>query len=94
MIEPGRRPGLAQRPLPQGPRPGPAAGRQPDLLDGDLTAEEDILGPPHRAHPAPAQRPPEDIAARDQPAVGARFHDAGKYGRSAGGRLTPSTGKQ
>jgi hypothetical protein len=94
MVEPGRGPGLPQRPLPQR-RPAGAGGpgRQLDLLDGHRAAEQDVVGPPHRAHPAPAQRPPEDIAARDQPAVGARVHDAGKYGRSRPGPLTAIIGK-
>jgi hypothetical protein len=94
VVEAGGRPGLAQRPLPQR-RPVGAGGpgRQLDLLDRHRSAEQDVVGPPHRAHPAPAQRPPEDIAARDQPAVGARSHDAGKYGRSPAGRLTRPMGK-
>jgi hypothetical protein len=85
MVQPGRRPGLAQRPPPQRLplRPG-RPGRQLDLLDRHRPAKQDVLGPPHRAHPALAQRPPEDIAARDQPAVGARFHDGRKYVRPLG----------
>jgi hypothetical protein len=97
VVEAGRRPGLAQGPL---ARRHPAvavagrAGGEVDLLDGHRPAQQDVVGPPHRAHPAPAQRPPEDIAARDQPAVGARFHDGRQYGRSPGDRLTPPIGKQ
>ena len=59
-------------------------GRQLDFLDRHRPAKQDVLGPPHRAHPALAQRPPEDIAARDQPAGGARFHDGRKYVRPLG----------
>ena len=82
MVEPGRRPGLPQRPFPQRLPPRPGRARQLDLLDGHRPAEQHVVRPPHRAHPAPAQRPPEDIAARDQPAVGARSHDARQYVRS------------
>jgi len=92
VVEPGRRPGLTQGPLAQvhpAGRGRPAG--QLDLLDRHRPAEQEVLGPPHRAHPAPAQRPPEDVAARDQPAVGARFHDARQDGRSPPGRLTAET---
>ncbi|CAM5472701.1 hypothetical protein SRIMM317S_05571 [Streptomyces rimosus subsp. rimosus] len=47
---------------------GQFAGR-PDLLDGDLAGQQLVPGPPHHAHPAPAQLGAQPVAPRQQPSA-------------------------
>jgi len=83
LVEPGRGPGLPQRPLADrrllvvG-----QAGGQLHLLDRHRPVEQDVLRLPHHAHAAAAEERLEGVTAGDQPPVGAGCHDARKYGRN------------
>jgi len=70
MPQPGGGLGLAQRPPDQRvrriDRSVPRA-REPDLLDGDVPAQQGVVRVPDRAHATAPQRPHQPIAADDHP---------------------------
>jgi hypothetical protein len=68
VAEPSRQPRLAQGALAQHVALlGRQVGGEPDLLDGDLSVQHQILGEPHLTHAAAAQHGQQPVPADQHP---------------------------
>lgn len=98
MADPSRGPGLPESPPEEGLLFLPCqVHRGRDLLDGDVTPEDLVIGPPDGSHTAPADRRQETVTPTDRPAPptiiasSTRFRHAARTTRSIASHARATT---